>query len=104
MDEEKKNFGIYVGLRDDSFKSLISNILGDISSKYKRVLLLDSSMSYFSTAFTHPNADFNNNYNFLKALGHVSFQKNIVWYLSRKKVIVSDKTKLEKTITIKKKD
>jgi dsRNA-specific ribonuclease len=99
MDEEKKNFGIYVGLRDDSFKSLISNILGDISSKYKRVLLSDSSMSYFSTAFTHPNADFNNNYNFLKALGHVSFQKNIVWYLSRKKVIVSDKTKLEKTIT-----
>jgi len=98
MDEEK-NFGIYVGVRDKSFEILISNILGDISSKYKRSLLSDSSMSYFSTAFTHPNADFNNNYNFLKALGHVSFQKNIVWYLSRKKVIVSDKTKLEKTIT-----
>ncbi len=99
MDDEKKNFGIYVGQRDDAFKSLISNILGDIPSKYKRTLLEDSSMSYFSTAFTHPNADFHNNYNFLKSLGHVSFQKNIVWYLSRKKVIVNDKTKLEKTIT-----
>jgi dsRNA-specific ribonuclease len=99
MEDEKKNFGIYIGLRDESFKSLISNILGDIPSKYRKVLLSDSSMSYFSTAFTHPNADFHNNYNFLKALGHVSFQKNIVWYLSRKKIITNDKTKLEKTIT-----
>lgn len=99
MEDEKKNFGIYIGIRDESFKSLISNILGDIPSKYRKVLLSDSSMSYFSTAFTHPNADFHNNYNFLKALGHVSFQKNIVWYLSRKKIITNDKTKLEKTIT-----
>jgi dsRNA-specific ribonuclease len=99
MDEEKKNFGIYIGIRDESFKSLISNILEDVPVKYKKSLLSDSSMSYFSTSFTHPNADFHNNYNFLKALGHVSFQKNIVWYLSRKKMIVSDKTKLEKTIT-----
>ena len=99
MEDEKKNFGIYIGLRDESFKSLISNIVGDIPSKYRKVLLSDSSMSYFSTAFTHPNADFHNNYNFLKALGHVSFQKNIVWYLSRKKIITNDKTKLEKTIT-----
>lgn len=99
MDEEKKNFGIYIGIRDESFKSLISNILEDVPIKYKKSLLSDSSMSYFSTSFTHPNADFHNNYNFLKALGHVSFQKNIVWYLSRKKMIVSDKTKLEKTIT-----
>jgi len=45
MDEEK-NFGIYVGVRDKSFEILISNILGDISSKYKRSLLSDSSMSY----------------------------------------------------------
>lgn len=99
MDDEKIVFGIYVGVRDESFKDLISNILSDVSQKYKRKLLEDSSMSYFSTAFTHPNADFNNNYNFLKALGHVSFQKNIVWYLSRKRVVVSDKTKLEQTIT-----
>lgn len=99
MDEEKNNFGIYVGVRGDPFKELINDILGDIPKKYKKTLLSDSSMAYFSTAFTHPNADSQNNYNFLKTLGHVSFQKNIVWYLSRKKMIVSDKTKLEKTIT-----
>jgi dsRNA-specific ribonuclease len=96
--EEEKNF-IYVGLRDDSFKELIFVILGNVSSeKYKKTLLSDLSMSYFSTAFTHPSADTQNNYNFLKALGHVSFQKNIVWYLSRNKMIL-DKTKLEKIIT-----
>jgi dsRNA-specific ribonuclease len=96
--EEEKNF-IYVGLRDDSFKELIFIILGNVSSeKYKKTLLSDLSMSYFSTAFTHPSADTQNNYNFLKALGHVSFQKNIVWYLSRNKMIL-DKTKLEKIIT-----
>jgi len=99
MEEEKKGFGIYVGLRDDSFKELIFIILGDVpSEKYKKTLLSDLSMSYFSTAFTHPSADTQNNYNFLKALGHVSFQKNIVWYLSRNKIIL-DKTKLEKIIT-----
>jgi dsRNA-specific ribonuclease len=99
MDEEKNNFGIYIGIRGEPFKELISNILGDVPKKYKQTLLSDVSMSYFSTAFTHPNADSQNNYNFLKTLGHVSFQKNIVWYLSRKKVVVNDKTKLEKTIT-----
>ena len=101
MDDEKIVFGIYVGLRDDSFKDLISNILriSPEYNSYKTKLLEDSSLSYFSTAFTHPNADSNNNYNFLKALGHVSFQKNIVWYLSRKKVVVNDKTKLDQTIT-----
>jgi len=100
MEEEKNTFGIYIGVRDESFKDLISNILGeDLSKKYKKTMLCDSSLSYFSTAFTHPNADFHNNYNFLKALGHVSFQKNIVWYLSRNKIVVSDKSKLEKTIT-----
>jgi dsRNA-specific ribonuclease len=99
MEEEKKGFGIYIGLRDDSFKDLIFNILGEVSSeKYKKTLLSDFSMSYLSTAFTHPSADSQNNYNFLKALGHVSFQKNIVWYLSRNKLIL-DKTKLEKIIT-----
>jgi dsRNA-specific ribonuclease len=97
--EEEKGFGIYVGLRDDSFKELIFTILGEVSSeKYKKTLLSDLSMSYFSTAFTHPSADSENNYNFLKALGHVSFQKNIVWYLSRNKMIL-DKTKLDKIIT-----
>ncbi len=99
MEEEKKNFGIYIGVRGDPFRNLIDNILGDIPQKYKKILLDESSMSYFSTAFTHPSADSQNNYNFLKTLGHVSFQKNIVWYLSRKKVVVNDKTKLEKTIT-----
>jgi hypothetical protein len=78
MEEEKISFGIYIGVRDDSFKSLINNLLGDISQKYKKSLLSESSFSYFSTAFTHPNAGFHNNYNFLKSLGHVSFQKNIV--------------------------
>lgn len=96
MEEEK--IGIYVGLRDDSFKDLILNILGDIEEKYKKTLLSDLSLSYFSTAFTHYTADSQNNYNFLKVLGHISFQKNIVWYLSRKKIIL-DKTKLDKIIT-----
>lgn len=99
MDDEKTVFGIYLGLRDESFKKLIGNMLSEVPEKYKKKLLDDSSLSYFYTAFTHPNADSNNNYNFLKALGHVSFQKNIVWYLSRKKVVVKDKTKLEQTIT-----
>lgn len=96
MEEEK--IGIYVGLRDGSFKELILNILGDVEDKYKKTLLSDLSLSYFSTAFTHPTADSQNNYNFLKVLGHVSFQKNIVWYLSRNKIIL-DKTKLDKIIT-----
>jgi dsRNA-specific ribonuclease len=97
--EEEKSIGIYVGLRDDSFKELIFTILGEVPlEKYKKTLLSDLSMSYFSTAFTHPSADSENNYNFLKSLGHVSFQKNIVWYLSRNKMIL-DKTKLDKIIT-----
>ncbi len=96
--EDEKSFGVYLGIRDDSFYSMIMNILGDIPEKYHKTLSSKVSLSYFSTAFTHPSADAQNNYSFLRALGHVSFQKNIVWYLSRKKIVV-DKTKLEKTIT-----
>ena len=43
MEEEKKGFGIYVGLRDDTFKELIFIILGEVSlEKYKKTL------SYYS--------------------------------------------------------
>ncbi len=97
MDEEK-NFGVYIGLRDESFLEMLMNIVGNIPEKYKKTLSSKVSLSYFSTSFTHPSADSQNNYGFLRALGHVSFQKNIVWYLSRKKIVV-DKAKLEKTIT-----
>jgi dsRNA-specific ribonuclease len=102
MEDEKiasATFGIYNGLRDDSFKEFIKNILKDVSPKYKKILLSDSSLSYFSTAFTHPNANFNNNYIFLRSLGHVSFQKNTVWYLSKNKIVLQDKTKLDQSIT-----
>jgi dsRNA-specific ribonuclease len=78
--------GLFLGKRDQSFKDLIEGILkmGEMKQKYINILLDSKSLSYFSTAFTHPSADSENNYEFLETLGDSTLNKSVLWYLSRR--------------------
>lgn len=77
---------IYLGKRDNSFTNLIRNILktGNLSKEYRDKLLDPKGLSYYSTAFTHPSADSENNYEFLETLGDVTVNKCVLWYLSKR--------------------
>jgi dsRNA-specific ribonuclease len=77
---------IYLGPRDDSFKNLISKLLeiGGIKKKYIDELLSPEALTYFGTAFTHPTASTDNNYEFLETLGDLTLNKAIGWYLARR--------------------
>jgi dsRNA-specific ribonuclease len=79
-------YTIYFAPRDQSFKTLISDILkeGDVSKHYREQLLTDEAMTYFATAFTHPSADLNANYDFFETLGDNTLNKCVVWYLPRR--------------------
>ena len=84
MDYYKRN--IYEAPRGVVFKDFISSLLklGNVKQKYQNELLTKESMTLFSTAFTHPSADLNNNYEILETLGDQTVNKCILWYLPRR--------------------
>jgi hypothetical protein len=87
MEEVKEDnvLGLYTVQYDQTFIDHLTKMLSiSIPEKYIRFLLQDKNMSYFFTAFTDPKADLDNNYLFLRTVGHVSYEKILVWYLSRK--------------------
>jgi len=53
----------------------------DIKKEYVKMLTSPFSMSYYNTAFTDPSYDNENNYLFLRALGKLTYDKILVWYL-----------------------
>ena len=77
---------LYNGIRDDSFKDMIKSMLkyAKIPKKYRTILLDDHHLPYFSTSFTDPSYDSENNNYVLSALGNPSISKSIVWYFGMK--------------------
>jgi len=77
---------IYSGPRDNSFKKLISNLLeiGEVKNIYIEKLLSSDAIAFFGTAFTHPTASPDNNYEILETLGDLTLNKCIGWYLPRR--------------------
>ena len=68
------------------FTEFIKDILtsAKIKQKYIDTLTTPSSISYFTTAFTDPSYDSENNYLYLRTLGTVTLHKIFVWYTSKK--------------------
>ena len=77
---------LYNGIRGDSFKEMIKTMLtyAKVPKKYRTILLDDHSLPYFSTSFTDPSYDPDNNNYVLSALGNPSISKSIVWYFGIK--------------------
>jgi dsRNA-specific ribonuclease len=77
---------LYQGIRDCTFKNLISNTLklGNLKLKYIEILTNESSLKLYDQAFTHHSYDPLNNYEYLEFLGDSTINKSIVWYLSRR--------------------
>jgi dsRNA-specific ribonuclease len=75
--------GIYLGSRDDDFKSLIIALLnrGNLNDKYMKLLINDDSMKIFGQAFTSETIDGDNNYQVLEQIGDLSGNKFIVSYI-----------------------
>ena len=76
----------YTGIRDDTFKKLLDNILqtGDVSKKHRDEILNKEGLEYYSMAFTHATYDSQNNYEFLETLGDITLSKCVIWYISKK--------------------
>jgi hypothetical protein len=75
---------ISYGKRDITFKDAIRRLLSiSIPDENIDYLLNDKNISYFSTAFTHESASSYNNQNFLRTIGHFSYEKTVIWHLSR---------------------
>lgn len=75
---------ISYGKRDMTFRDAIRRLLSiSLSSSDIDYLLQDKNISYFSTAFTHESASTYNNQNFLRTIGHFSYEKTVIWHLSR---------------------
>ena len=75
---------ISYGKRDITFRDAIRRLLSiSLSEEDIDYLLNDKNISYFSTAFTHESASTHNNQNFLRTIGHFSYEKTVIWHLSR---------------------
>ena len=91
----------YTGIRGDSFKSMWKRLLQEskLSEKLVKQLTSPIAMSYVSTACTHSSYDSENNYEFFKSLGIVSFHKILIWYLSKKFPEMGDTLEGKDTLT-----
>lgn len=80
------NAKLYLGLRDDSFKNLITGLLrrGKLKPKYIEKLTNDIAMESYNKAFTAASADSKNNYEQFEQLGDLTANKFIVWYAYRR--------------------
>ena len=77
---------VYLGLRDESFKKLIINLLnkGKLKPKYIEALTTTENMKAYNNAFTAASANKDNNYEIFEQIGDVSANKFIVWYAYRR--------------------
>ena len=77
---------LYIGPRDDSFKSLIKDLLNkaNIKDKYINLLTNHESMIEYGNAFTHDTVDENNNYQVYEQLGDLEANSFIVRYMYRR--------------------
>lgn len=87
--EEKADdmIGSYNAQYDDRFIHLLTELFQfrqSIDEPYLSYLLSKKNRSYFYTAFTDPKSDLDNNYLFFRTVGHVSYEKILVWYLSHR--------------------
>lgn len=75
----------YFGSRGDDFKQLIVSLLkrGKLNPKYYDTILGDGGLDMYSTAFTHPTIDEENNYEFYEMMGDATANCCIVWYINR---------------------
>ena len=86
MAESDKNQGIYLGSRGDDFKMLIINLLkmGNLKTKYIKILTEPDSMKLYGSAFTSEMVDPNNNYQVAEQVGDVAANKAIVVYMYKR--------------------
>lgn len=77
---------IYYGARDDSFKSMLFNVLkqGNLKAKYVDVLLSEENLNEYSKAFTAKTANEYDNLEVYEQLGDVTANKFIVWYMYKR--------------------
>ena len=77
---------IYFGKRDDSFKTLIQDILekSNLLPKYIKRLVNEKNLKLYSQAFTAASADNKYNYEIFEQLGDLSANKFIVWYIYKR--------------------
>ena len=68
----------------ESLRSELSQLCEGIPKRYRNYLFNEKNMPYFVTCFITPSVNLDNNYNFLKTVGHVSYDKILVWYMSKK--------------------
>lgn len=73
---------IYHGVRDQSFKNMITNVLkqSNIKDEYISMLLNKKNIKEYENVFTHISADSKNNYEIYEQLGDMTANKFIVWY------------------------
>lgn len=78
--------GMYLGSRDDSFKTLLVQVLkkGHLKTKYLNVLTSEESLVEYSSAFTSELVDQNNNYQVYEQIGDLAGNKFIVCYIYRR--------------------
>ena len=91
----------YIGIRGNPFKSMWKKLLQESNLTEKMVdrLVSPLAMSYVATACTHSSYDSENNYEFFKSLGVVSFHKILIWYLSKKFPEMGDTLEGKDTLT-----
>lgn len=78
--------GLYRGIRDDSFKNLLTKILkrGNVNKDVIDVLLDEEGMKLYDIAFTHSSFDGENNLEYLEFLGDGVVNTAIIWYISKR--------------------
>tara|TARA_B100000900_G_scaffold415388_1_gene445100 strand:- start:1367 stop:2212 length:846 start_codon:yes stop_codon:yes gene_type:complete len=82
---DSETFEKYFGSRGGDFRSLIESLLrrGKLNPKYYDTILGDGGLDLYSTAFTHPTIDEENNYEFYEMMGDATANCCIVWYINR---------------------
>jgi len=76
------NPGIYFGDRNESFKTMILNVLKKykVKKSIRDILTTEENLTLYGCAFTSDTADINNNYEVYEQLGDVSCNKALVSY------------------------
>lgn len=86
MADEIVEIPMYNGIRDESFKNLLTAILkrGKITQEVLDLLLDEEGMKLYDIAFTHKSINPDINYEYFEFLGDSVVNSAIVWYISRR--------------------
>ena len=85
MNQESDNT-IYLGPREETFRTFIKSLLerSKLKTKYVNILTDTKSMEIYGQAFTSSSANAQENYEVFEQLGDVTANKFIVWYMYRR--------------------